>query len=69
MIQKNADKEYHGRVIAYTDMIYLSFSAIISMLMGFLFEIGLSLKLITGLLGMIFIFAAFYWKWFYKKYL
>lgn len=69
MIQKNADKEYHGRAIAYTDMIYLSFSAIISMLMGFLFEIGLSLKLITGLLGMIFIFAAFYWKWFYKKYL
>ncbi|EKM3867840.1 MFS transporter [Campylobacter jejuni] len=69
MIQKNADKAYHGRVIAYTDMIYLSFSAIISMLMGFLFEIGLSLELITGLLGMIFIFAAFYWKWFYKKYL
>lgn len=69
MIQKNADKEYHGRVIAYTDMIYLSFSAIISMLMGFLFEIGLSLELITGLLAMIFIFAAFYWKWFYKKYL
>ncbi|EOA3402350.1 MFS transporter [Campylobacter jejuni] len=69
MIQKNADKEYHGRVIAYTDMIYLSFSVIISMLMGFLFEIGLSLELITGLLGMIFIFAAFYWKWFYKKYL
>ncbi|ELV9493279.1 MFS transporter [Campylobacter jejuni] len=69
MIQKNADKEYHGRVIACTDMIYLSFSAIISMLMGFLFEIGLSLELITGLLGMIFIFAAFYWKWFYKKYL
>ncbi|EAH8439252.1 MFS transporter [Campylobacter jejuni] len=69
MIQKNADKEYHGRVIAYTDMIYLSFSAIISMLMGFLFEIGLSLELITGLLGVIFIFAAFYWKWFYKKYL
>lgn len=48
-------------------MIYLSFSAIISMLMGFLFEIGLSLELITGLLGMIFIFAAFYWKWFYKN--
>lgn len=69
MIQKNADKEYHGRVFAYTDMIYLSFSAIISMLMGFLFEIGLSLELITGLLGMIFIFATFYWKWFYKKYL
>ncbi|HDZ5065492.1 TPA: MFS transporter [Campylobacter jejuni] len=69
MIQKNADKEYHGRVIAYTDMIYLSFSAIVSMLIGFLFEIGLSLELITSLLGMIFIFAAFYWKWFYGKYL
>ncbi|MFQ6341894.1 MFS transporter [Campylobacter sp. VTCC 70190] len=69
MIQKNAAKEYHGRVIAYTDMVYLSFSAMISMLMGFLFEIGFSLGLITALLGMIFIFGAFYWKWFYQKYL
>ncbi|MBZ7949481.1 MFS transporter [Campylobacter molothri] len=69
MIQKNCDKSYYGRVIAYTDMVYLSFSAIISQLMGFLFELSLSLKVITFLLGTLFIFAAFYWKWFEKKYL
>lgn len=69
MIQKNADKQYHGRVIAYTDMVYLSFSASISLLMGFLFELGLNLQFITFLLGMIFVLAAFYWKWFYHKYL
>ncbi|MBZ7938293.1 MFS transporter [Campylobacter sp. W0014] len=69
MIQKNCDKVYYGRVIAYTDMVYLSFSAIISQLMGFLFELNLSLRMITFLLGTLFIFAAFYWKWFEKKYL
>ncbi|TKX30460.1 MFS transporter [Campylobacter estrildidarum] len=69
MIQKNCNKIYYGRVIAYTDMVYLSFSAIISQLMGFLFYLGLSLEIITFLLGTIFIFAAFYWKWFNQKYL
>ncbi|TKX31681.1 MFS transporter [Campylobacter aviculae] len=69
MIQKNCDKAYYGRVIAYTDMVYLSFSAIISQLMGFLFYLGFNLETITTLLGTIFIFAAFYWKWFNQKYL
>ncbi len=69
MIQKNCDKTYYGRVIAYTDMVYLSFSALISQLMGLLFEQGFKLAIITALLGMVFIFAAFYWRWFNKKYL
>lgn len=69
MIQKNSDKRYHGRVIAYTDMVFLSFSATISIVIGVLFDLGLSLNLITALLGMIFIFAGFYWIWFYKNYL
>lgn len=68
-IQKNCDKKFYGRVIAYTDMVYLSFSAMISQLMGFLFELGLNLQMITAILGMIFIFAGLYWQWFYKKYL
>lgn len=69
LIQKNCDKEYYGRVIAYTDMVYLCFSAIVSQLMGFLFHLGLGLELITALLGIVFIFASFYWQNFYKKYL
>lgn len=68
-IQKNCNQTFYGRVIAYTDMVYLSFSAIISQLMGFLFELGLSLQMITALLGLIFVFAGFYWQWFYKNYL
>lgn len=68
MVQKNCDKEYYGRVIAYTDMVYLTFSAIISILIGILFEWGLNLQMITSLLGIIFIFAACYWKYFIKAY-
>ncbi|WP_276883088.1 MFS transporter [Campylobacter cuniculorum] len=69
MIQKNSDKKYYGRVIAYTDMIFLSFSAMISILVGVLFDWGLGLNLITALLGMAFIFAGLYWTWFYKNHL
>lgn len=50
-------------------MVYLSFSALISQLMGLLFEQGFKLAIITALLGVVFIFAAFYWRWFDKKYL
>ncbi|MBK1971448.1 MFS transporter [Campylobacter sp. TTU-622] len=68
MVQKNCDKEYYGRVIAYTDMVYLTFSAIVSIFIGILFDWGLNLQMITSLLGIIFIFAAFYWKYFTKAY-
>ncbi len=68
-IQNKCDKAYYGRVIAYTDMVYYSFSAIISIVMGLLFDLGLSLSTITALLGSVFIFVAFYWQWFDKKYL
>ncbi|NDJ27559.1 MFS transporter [Campylobacter sp. MIT 12-8780] len=69
LIQEHCDKEYFGRVIAYTDMTYLSFSVFISLLSGLLFELSFSLMLITALLGGFFIFASFYWHWFYKRYL
>lgn len=69
MIQKNSDEKYYGRVIAYTDMIFLCFSASISVLVGVLFDLGLSLNLITALLGVVFIGAGIYWAWFYKNYL
>ncbi|TQR32970.1 MFS transporter [Campylobacter sp. MIT 99-7217] len=67
MIQKNCDKAFYGRVIAYTDMAYLCLSAFVSIMIGMLFDFGLSLKLITALLGGIFIFAGFYWAFFLKK--
>lgn len=68
-IQNKCEKNYYGRVIAYTDMVYLAFSVVISEMMGLLFDLGLSLNTITALLGTVFVFVAFYWKWFDKKYL
>ena len=68
-IQKSCDKKFYGRVLAYTDMVFLAFSAFISQFMGFLFEAGVSLMMITALLGITFILAGIYWHIFYKKYL
>jgi len=69
LIQEECDEKFYGRVIAYTDMIYLSFSVFVSIMVGVLFEMKLSLNLITALLGTSFILAGFYCFWFYKKYL
>ena len=69
LIQKHCDNKYYGRVIAYTDMVYLSFSAIVSALTGILYELNISLKMITILLGIAFIIASFYWHLFRKKYI
>lgn len=69
LIQKHCDEKYYGRVIAYTDMVYLSFSAIVSALMGILYELNISLSTITILLGCMFIVASIYWYLFKRKYL
>lgn len=69
LIQKHCDEKYYGRVIAYTDMVYLSFSAIVSALMGILYELNISLSTITILLGCMFIIASIYWYLFKRKYL
>ena len=68
-IQKHCDEKFYGRVLAYTDMVFLAFSAFISQFMGFLFETKMSLMNITALLGIVFILAGLYWHIFYKKYL
>lgn len=68
-IQKHCDEKFYGRVLAYTDMVFLAFSAFISQFMGFLFEAKMSLMNITALLGIVFILAGLYWHIFYKKYL
>ncbi|TEY01248.1 MFS transporter [Campylobacter sp. US33a] len=68
-IQNQCDKKYYGRVIAYTDMVFLGFSAGFSLLTGLLYDLGMSLNFITALLGVVFIFVAFYWHFVNKKYL
>lgn len=67
-IQNACDKEYYGRVIAYVDMIFMSFSLFITLAIGWLFDCGISTFVITIILGLSFIFGAFYWFYFIKKY-
>lgn len=67
-IQNNCDKEYYGRVIAYVDMIYMSFSLFITLLTGWLFDNKISTFYITILIGSCFIIGAIYWQYFIRKF-
>lgn len=63
LIQYETDEAFYGRVIAYNDMVFMGLSTGVSLGIGFLFEQGVALWLITSLLGIAFIFFGFYWKW------
>lgn len=67
-IQNNCDKQYYGRVIAYVDMIYMCFSLFITLVTGWLFANKISTFAITIMLGLCFIFGAFYWLYYIRKY-
>ncbi|PSM51794.1 proton antiporter protein, major facilitator superfamily [Campylobacter blaseri] len=69
LVQMNCDKKYYGRVIAYLDMIFLGMAAITSLAIGWLYNLGLSTKTITILMALTFVFAAFFYKRVYKKYI
>jgi len=66
LIQYETDAEYYGRVIAYNDMAFMAMSTFVSFAIGILYEQGLALWIITSLLGILFIFFGFYWKWIEK---
>ncbi|QKF64938.1 MFS transporter [Campylobacter corcagiensis] len=61
LVQNVCDSKFYGRVIAYLDMIYLGIAAITSILVGFLYDLGLPAWLITVLMGVHFIIAALYY--------
>lgn len=63
ILQYETQEEYYGRVIAYNDMVFMGMSTLVSFMIGFLYEHGVSLSMITILLGVIFIIFAFYYKW------
>ncbi|MCR6570168.1 MFS transporter [Campylobacter insulaenigrae] len=68
LLQNECDKKYYGRVIAYNDMVFLTFSAIIVFSTGYLFEFyKVKLSYFTFGLGICFILGAIYWQWFNKK--
>lgn len=68
LLQRKCDERYHGRIIAYNDMIYLGIGAITSAGIGMLFKLGVTLWGITILMGCMFFLGAIYWSIVYKKY-
>jgi MFS family permease len=67
LLQKNIDKHYYGRIVAYNDMLFLSTSAFTSFMIGFLAKNGFSLEMITVMLGSAFFIGAVYYKWITNK--
>ncbi|AQW81003.1 MFS transporter [Campylobacter pinnipediorum] len=68
LIQQNCDENFYGRVIAYNDMLFLGASALMSLFIGFLFNYGVSLRMITILMGLAFVVGAIYYYKIFKKY-
>ncbi len=66
LLQKNIDKKYYGRIVAYNDMLFLSAAAFTSFMTGYLASIGFSLPLITSIIGCGFIVGAIYFIWIIK---
>lgn len=68
LLQYETKEEFYGRVIAYNDMIFMGVSTLVSFAIGFLYEKGVTLDGITIILGFVFIFFAFYYRWIEQKY-
>ncbi|MDD2780138.1 MFS transporter [Sulfuricurvum sp.] len=68
LLQHHTDSNFYGRVIAYNDMIFLGVGAFVSLLIGYLAVLGLSLGMITLFLGSVFALAAFYYRWIRRTY-
>jgi len=63
LLQKNIDKKYYGRIVAYNDMLFLTSATITSFMIGFLATNGFSLESITFLIGIGFVVGALYFRW------
>jgi MFS family permease len=67
LLQKNIDKKYYGRIVAYNDMLFLSSAAFTSYMIGYLATIEYSLENITFLMGLGFIIGAVYYNYVIKS--
>lgn len=66
LIQKNVDKKYYGRIVAYNDMLFLGTAAFTSFMIGYLVSIDLSLEDILILMGCGFVLGGVYFAWVLK---
>ncbi|MCR4942220.1 MAG: MFS transporter [Campylobacter sp.] len=67
-LQKACDREFLGRIIAYNDMVYFIVASATSALIGLLYELGLSLKMIMFCMGAVFFVVAGYYVYVKNKY-
>lgn len=63
LLQKNIEKKYYGRIVAYNDMLFLSSAAFTSYMIGFLATHSFSLEAITAIMGSGFFIGAIYYKY------
>ena len=68
LIQTHTQVKYLGRVVAYNDMIFMMVSIACTMFVGVAFKLGMSLTLITIMIGFGFILAGGYYLGFKRKY-
>jgi hypothetical protein len=68
LIQIHTDEKFYGRVVSYNDMLFLAVGAVTAYAIGYLHDSGLSLALITQLLGGAFLSSALYYVWMKRKY-
>ena len=69
LIQEETDQKYMGRVISYNDMFFMLSNVATALFIGYAAKGGISLEVITMVLGSGFIFIAIYYMWFKKIYL
>ncbi|MDO9056288.1 MAG: MFS transporter [Sulfuricurvum sp.] len=68
LLQHHTQSDFYGRVIAYNDMVFLGVGAFVSLLIGYLAVLGMTLGMITLILGGVFLIAAFYYEWVRRTY-
>ena len=69
LIQEETEQQYMGRVISYNDMFFMLSNVTTALFIGYASKGGLSLEIITMILGLGFILIALYYLWFRKNYL
>lgn len=68
LLQHHTERAYYGRVVAYNDMVFLLSVSGISMGIGALAQSGVSLQVVTALLGSGFFAGALYYLWIRRRY-
>ncbi len=68
LIHTHTDQNFLGRVVAYNDMIFMIVAVLTTMFIGIASKFGMSLWMITVIIGLGFMFTSLYYLWFKRKY-